>query len=107
MAKTCNNCVTEEMAMMPIAQHEKDQMRLMSIIKSLIAVIIILIVLLVGSNIAWLIYENSFETVESTTEEYQITQDAESGNNNSIINGGEIVNGETNDKVQENNNENS
>ena len=102
MAKTCNNCATEEMAMMPIAQHEKDQMRLMSIIKSLIAVIVILIVLLVGSNIAWLIYENSFETVETVTEEhYDIAQEAESGNNNSIINGGEIVNGETNDKVYE------
>ena len=107
MAKTCNSCNTNDMAIMPIAQHEKDQTRLMSIIKWLIAVIVILIVLLVGSNIAWLIYENSFETVESTTEEYQITQDAESGNNNSIINGGEIVNGETNDKIQENNNENS
>lgn len=107
MLKTCNSCNTNDMAVMPIAQHEKDQNKLMSIIKWLIAVIVILIVLLVGSNIAWLIYENSFETVESTTEEYQITQDAESGNNNSIINGGEIVNGETNDKVQENNNQNS
>lgn len=95
MAKTCNSCNSNEMATMPIAQHEKDQSRLMSIIKWLISVIIILIILLVGSNVGWLIYENQFETVE-TTEEYAITQDNENGNNNSIINGGEIVNGEAN-----------
>jgi hypothetical protein len=45
---------------------------------------------------AWLIYENSFDVVEETTEEYVIEQVAESGNNNSIINGGEVTNGETN-----------
>lgn len=99
MAKTCNSCKTDDMAVMPIAQHEKDQNRLMSIIKLLIAVMIILIVLLVGSNVGWLIYESQFETVETTTEEYRIDQDSESGNNNSVINGGEIVNGSANDKV--------
>jgi multisubunit Na+/H+ antiporter MnhB subunit len=97
MSKTCNGCRTEEMAIMPIAQHEKDQSRLMSIIKWLIAVVVVLIVLLVGSNVGWLIYESQFETVESTMEEYEIKQNAEYGDNNSIINGGEIVNGYTND----------
>ena len=79
---------------------------IVSLISLLIIVIVILIVLLVGTNVGWLIYESQFETVESTVEGYQIEQDAESGNNNSIINGGEIVNGETNDKIQENNNQN-
>lgn len=96
MPKTCNSCNTNDIAVMPIAQHEKEQNRLMRIIKWLIAVILVLIVLLVGSNICWIVYENSFEDV-NTTEEYQIEQDAESGNNNSVINGGEIVNGEAND----------
>ena len=95
MPKTCNSCNTNDMAVMPIAQHEKDQNRLMRIIKWLIAVILVLIVLLIGSNICWIVYENSFEDI-NTTEEYQIEQDAESGNNNSVINGGEIVNGEAN-----------
>lgn len=93
MPKTCNGCGTNDMAVMPIAEHEKDQNRLMDIIKRLIAVIVILIVLLVGSNIGWLVYESQFETAESTVEEYQIEQDAENGNNNSVINGGEIANG--------------
>lgn len=96
MPKTCNSCNTNDIAVMPIAQHEKEQNRLMRIIKWLIAVILVLIVLLVGSNICWIVYENSFEDV-NTTKEYQIEQDAESGNNNSVINGGEFVNGEAKD----------
>jgi hypothetical protein len=71
-----------------------------------IGLIVLLIVLLVGSNAAWLAYESQFETLETTTEEYEINQDSENGNNNSIINGGEIVNGETNDKIQEDDDQN-
>ena len=90
MAKTCNSCNTNDMAVMPIAQHEKDQNRLMSIIKRLIAVIVTLIVLLVGTNVGWLIYEAQYEAVEETT----ITQENEDGYNNYIGNDGDIVNGE-------------
>lgn len=92
MHKTCNSCNIHDMAVMPIAQHEKDQNRLMGIIKSLIVVIVILIVLFVGSNVGWLIYNSQFEVVEEST---TITQDNESGYNNYIGNDGDIVNGET------------
>lgn len=97
--KKCNNCGTNnDMAVMPIAQNEKDQNRLTDIIKRLIAVIVLLVVLLVGTNAGWLIYESQFEVVEEkTTETYTIDQDAETGNNNSVINGGEVVNGKAND----------
>lgn len=84
------------MAVMPIAQHEKDQNRLMGIIKSLIAVIVILIVLLVGSNVGWLIYESQYEVVEETST--TVEQENENGYNNYIGNDGDIVNGKTNDK---------
>lgn len=91
--KKCNNCGTDKApANVPFAVYES----VMAQIRRLVWVIVLLIVLLVGSNVGWMIYENSFEDV-NTTEEYQIEQDAESGNNNSIINGGEIVNGEAND----------
>lgn len=96
MAKTCNSCNTNDMAVMPIAQHEKDQNRLMGIIKWLIAVIVILIVLLVGSNVGWLIYESRYEVVEETST--TVEQENENGYNNYIGNDGDIVNGETNDK---------
>ena len=92
MAKTCNSCNTNDMAVMPIAQHEKDQNRLMDIIKSLVAVIVILIVLLVGSNVAWLVYENSFEDYVITQD---VEQDADNGTNNFV--GGDYY-GETEDK---------
>ena len=93
MSKTCNSCGTNnDMAVMPIAQHEKDQNRLMGIIKWLIAVIVILIVLLVGSNIAWIVYENSFEDYVITQD---VEQDADNGTNNFV--GGDYY-GEAEDK---------
>ena len=92
MAKTCNSCGTNDMAVMPIAQHEKDQNRLMGIIKWLIVVILVLSVLLVGSNIAWIVYENSFEDYVITQD---VEQDADNGTNNFV--GGDYY-GETEDK---------
>lgn len=56
---------------------------------------IILIIALIGTNVAWLHYENQFAEVESTTE---ITQENDSGYNNYIGNDGDIYNGETSDK---------
>lgn len=89
MPKTCNSCGTDDMAVMPIAQHEKDQNRLMDIIKRLIAVIVILILLLVGSNIGWFVYESQFEDYVITQE---VEQEADNGENHFI--GGDYV-GET------------
>ena len=87
MEKTCNGCGADALAVMPIAQHEKDQNRLMKIIKWLVAVIALLIVLLVGSNVGWLIYESQFETVE--TWEQEVIQDAENGENHFV--GGDYI----------------
>ena len=98
MAKTCNSCNTNDMAVMPIAQHEKDQNRLMGIIKSLVAVIVILIVLLVGYIAFDKWRDSQYEVVEETTKETTIegvTQETEDGNNNFV--GGDYTNGETND----------
>ena len=55
-------------------------------------IILALIVALIGTNLAWLLYENSMETVTETTETitYDIEQDNESGNNNFIGNDGDI-----------------
>lgn len=92
--KTLDNCDTE-VKDMPFAAHEIAVALFERIFKKLWAVIIILIALLFGSNAAWLWYESQFETVE-TVEEYLIEQESESGNNNSIINGGEIINGKAN-----------
>lgn len=96
MAKTCNSCNTNDMAVMPIAQHEKDQNRLMGIIKSLIAVIVILIVLLVGYIAFDKWRDSQYEDVVETEE---IIVDAEdSGTANYIGNDGDIYNGKNNGK---------
>ena len=94
MAKTCNNCGdTKTPTSIPYAAHQGIVATMERVNKRLWIMLVILIFLLVGSNIGWLVYESQFEEI---TEEYEISQDAESGNNNSIINGGEIVNGEAN-----------
>lgn len=91
MSKTCNSCGTDKApASVPFAVYESA----MAQIKSLIWVIVLLVLLLVGSNVGWLIYESQFEVVEETTETYEIIQDG-ADTNNSVINGGDIVNGST------------
>ena len=94
MAKTCNNCATENQnIVVPYAAHEIAIATSERHSKRLWIVILVLIAALLGTNLAWIIYENSFEDY-AITEEYDVEQDADGGNNSSIINGGEIVNGE-------------
>ena len=71
MKKTCNNCGTEKTpATVPYVAHEFAMARAERQSKRLVAVIILLILLLVGSNIGWLVYESQFE-------DYVITQEVE------------------------------
>lgn len=92
--KKCNNCGTNSTpASVPYVVHESAMARAERHTKALIWVIVLLIVLLVGSNICWIVYENSFDDM---TETYTVEQDG-AETNNSVINGGEIVNGEAND----------
>ena len=96
MSKTCNGCGTnDDMAVMPIAQHEKDQQRLMSIIKKQFIAIIVLICLLFGSFGLFVWYESQFETIS-----YE--QDGEGINNVNYGKQGDLNNGaESEDQTQE------
>ena len=58
-------------------------------INKLWVVIILLIVLLFGTNAAWIYYESQWEVVETT----EVTQTNDSGYNNYIGNDGDIFNG--------------
>ena len=91
----CSNCNNEKTApeAVPYIVHESAMARAERGAKRLWTVIILLIVLLVGTNGAWLWYESQFETV--TTE---VTQENADGYNNYIGNDGDIVNGETDSK---------
>ena len=92
----CSNCNNEKTApeAVPYIVHESAMARAERSAKRLWTVIILLIVLLVGSNGAWLWYESQFETVETV----EVTQENADGYNNYIGNDGDIVNGETDSK---------
>ena len=100
MSKTCNNCGTENLNVsVPYVVHESAMARSERHNKRLWIVILVLIGALIGTNLAWIIYENSFEEVITTEE---IIVDAEdNGNANYIGQDGNIYNGE--DYSKENN----
>ena len=77
----------------PYIVHESALARSERHIKRLWILAIILIVLLAGSNVAWLVYESQFEDIE-------VTQENSNGYNNYIGGDGDIANGETNDTDQ-------
>lgn len=56
-------------------------MMAMAVNRRLVIIIALLIVLLVGSNCAWLYYESQFEDVFSTTTEIDAQQESADGNN--------------------------
>ena len=92
--KKCNRCGTSNApASVPYVVHESAMARAERHTKALVWVIVLLIVLLVGTNAGWLWYENQFDVVEETTTETTVTQDNADGYNNYIGNDGDIVNG--------------
>lgn len=92
MSKKCTGCKTPntETKQIPLVSAECEATRQHKIIKRLISVILILVLLLFGTNLAWIVYESQFQAVNET---YEVEQDTEHGNNNCIIKGGEICNG--------------
>ena len=83
MPKTCNNCGTEKTpATVPYVAHEFAMARAERQSKRLVAVIILLILLLVGSNIGWLVYNSQFEVAGIW--EQEVIQDADNGENKFI-----------------------
>lgn len=92
--KKCDDCATAKPSFVPYAVYEMEQAKSERTSKRLIAVIVLLILLLVGSNIGWLIYESQFEVVESTTNQ-EVIQEADNGENHFV--GGDII-GETDDQ---------
>ena len=94
--KKCNHCGTNSTpASVPYVVHESDMARSERHTKALIWVIVLLIVLLVGTNAGWLWYESTMETVVETTETTfeDVVQESNEGSNNIV--GGDMI-GETN-----------
>ena len=104
MSKKCDECkrcaMNDDMTnvVMSSADWQRNEQRHLRREKRFVAIIVQLIILLVGSNVGWMIYENQFEDVEETTETTTTTyenieQTTDAGGNNLI--GGDYVNGET------------
>lgn len=92
----CSNCNDEKKKpeAVPYIVHESAMARAERSSKRLWIAVILLIVMLVGTNGAWIWYESQFEVVETT----EITQENADGYNNYIGNDGDINNGNTDDK---------
>lgn len=70
-----------EVKEIPYIVHEGVMSRFERIIRRLWVLVILLIALLVGSNLAWLIYESQYEVTQTT----QIKQDTAGGDNNHMV----------------------
>jgi hypothetical protein len=101
MSKTCNNCgETKTPSTVPYQVLKDFKDTSTATIKRLWILIVILVLLIVGSNMAWLYAWNSYDYV---SEEIIVEQDAQDGGNaNYIGNDGDIINGlsESDDKTQ-------
>ena len=86
--ETCKSRAGKEPESVPYIVHEASMARMERQAKRLWITILVLIFLLVGTNGAWLWWNNQWETVES----WEITQENEGGNNNYIGNDGDITN---------------
>lgn len=69
----CTTCKAERKSV-PLIVHESDMARLERSIKRLWILLILTIVLLVGTNAVWIVYESQFEDVVTTIEAEQITR---------------------------------
>ena len=96
--KTCNNCTpTDVNVSVPYVVHEAEVSRQERQIKRMWIALIVLMVALFLTNLAWIGYESQFETIS-----YDYTQDGEGtniiGDSNEVNNGAEI---ESENKTQE------
>ena len=69
----CESCKKVQNApeSVPYIVHESSMARMERQIKRIWITVLVLIVMLVGTNGAWLLYNSQFETVETVIEEYQ------------------------------------
>ena len=69
----CESCKKVQNApeSVPYIVHESSMARMERQIKRIWITVLVLIVMLVGTNSAWLLYNSQFETVETVMEEYK------------------------------------
>ena len=86
----CETCKDKKAEPVPYIVHESAMARMERQAKRLWLVLILVIVLLVGTNVAWIWYESQFEVVETWQE---VTQEADGDGVNRFV-GGDYYGGE-------------
>lgn len=82
----CNNCRdAKSPPSVPYIVHESAQARMERTLGRLWAIIVLLIVLLVGTNLAWIVYESQFEDVCVEAEQ--------DGSGVNVVGGGDVIYG--------------
>ena len=90
----CETCKKKQEQVEPVTYLAYESMKstLERTIQKLWILLIILVVLLVGSNIAWIIYEAQWEVIEST----EVQQEVDASNGNAYVAGiGSVYYGES------------
>lgn len=82
----CDSCKSHSTTNVPYIVHESSMARMERTIKRLWILLILMAFFLVGTNMAWIIYENQFEDVVTTQE---VTQHTTDGDNNFA--GGDLI----------------
>ena len=88
--ENCENCKAKpykEPESVPYIAHEASMARMERQIKRLWITVLVMIVMLVATNGAWILYESQMETIYQ-----EVTQEADTGTNNFV--GGDMI-GET------------
>ena len=75
----CTTCKTDRKSV-PLVVHEGAMARMERTIKRLWILLILLVVLLAGSNIAWIVYEAQFEDIK-------VEQEVETGEGDATVAG--------------------
>lgn len=82
----CNNCRdAKSPPSVPYIVHESAQARMERTLGRMWVTIVLLIVLLVGTNLAWIVYESQFEDVHIEAEQ--------DGNGVNMVGGGDVTYG--------------
>lgn len=99
MQETIND-IKEQIQGISLVAHEASEERHARERKNILVIsaiiIVTLIVAILGTNIAWILFEKSlYSPIDTNAEQsnYSVTQENESGNNNNYIGNGDIENG--------------
>ena len=80
---SCNNCEDKRTEPVSYIAFESMKATMERMVKRLWIIVLVLIILLFGSNVAWIVYESQSEIVQSN----EVYQDVDTGEGSAFVNG--------------------